>query len=268
MARPDRYAYHPTPNILPNWKLALDTPLHTALSLQVAAVFKGLGGGFAILNSVHSALVADTSSMSVRSFHMGLLWIMYWIGAAVSPLVSAYFMERNLYGQNFALAVATWAVYLLYARFMLPETFHVVTDEDSSNIRVDKGPSAWPEVRVFLRDMWEPMPLIFGHSILRWLGFVSAATLLGAGAFLLQVPYFDGKFGLSPKEVRFSCQVIWTRLLRDSDNVIGCCNQRGRLHIQGFHCLMRPATLHRAVSPICLWTTRAKLYFCARPRGR
>lgn len=96
------------------------------------------------------------------------------------------------------------------AFFTLPETLHAVTDEESADVGMDKGPVARLEARAVPRDMSEPIPLIFGHPILRWLGFISAATLLGEGTFLSEVPYFGGKIGLSPKEVRFPCQVIWT----------------------------------------------------------
>ena len=172
------------------------------------------------MNAVQSAMIADTSSMSVRSFYIGLVWIMYWTGSAISPLAGAALMEHNLYVENFGIAVAIWLAYLLYLKFVVPETLSLSSDVQSMGAvsthstvlsEDSKISSHWPGYH-FLQEMWQPLPLIFGNPVLRWLAIAAFFYQTALGTIGLLVPYCDTKFGLGPQAVGHACSLLLTSL--------------------------------------------------------
>lgn len=233
--------------------LALDTPLRNPWSVYFSAILKGFGGGFAIMNAVHSAFVADTSSTASRSFHMGLVWIMYWMGAGVSPVVSAVLMEYNLYVENFATAAATWILYLGYVAMVLPETLPLTVDEqeavnpvpeDEIASSAELGKTKWRRFNIF-HTFWDPVRLIFGHPTLRWLGVVSFTMLFAVGAFSFLVPYCDGRFGLDPIQVRLVYKTPGYNSLVMVGRTYHCSND----NLKGDICALYFAAFRGSLSP-------------------
>ncbi len=191
-----------------------NSPFHVPIALHVAAVLKGFGGGFSVINAAQIAYVADTSSTAARSSYMGLTLVMYWIASSIGPILSAALLEDGGFAYAFLLAAGVWALYLAYSLVVqeshAPPPQHEAGDTSADSDEADQDTSteestlgAWKlRVDVLLSAIVEPLKLVFGHSTLRWLGIVVFAMLFALGAFDTLVVYCDHEFGMDSIEVR------------------------------------------------------------------
>lgn len=190
---------------------ALVPPMQKPWVLQLAAIFAGLGGSFAIVMAAQNAFIADTSAPAVRSYYMSLSLFMFWAGIAIGPLISAVMVDRGLFAANFGSTVGVWTVYLLYLRFVLRETrVPKGTAEDEQALEgAQEGVSHRKVIAGFvLRSVVEPVKLVFSRTSIMLPSLGAAGAALASGALELLVPYCDSQFGLRPSEVRILSLVL------------------------------------------------------------
>lgn len=171
------------------------------------------------MNAIHYTFVADTSSTSTRSFYMGLVWVVDWVGTSlsvgISPVIDVTLSTR--FNLCFATAVI-WVLYLGYVAFVLPETLSLAVNkqrpvDSATNNGVPMSLNMAAKLRSLdiLYAIWEPLPLLFGHPILRWLGAVSFTAALALEALSFLSAYCFSRFGPDPLEVcLFRVQVVST----------------------------------------------------------
>ena len=192
--------------------------------MYIAGLLKGLGGNLVVLNAAQYAFVADVSLPRRRSFSLGLMLLISWFGRSLSDIVSITSVVlgalpgRELVANTFAIALGTWALYVLYAAAALPETCPQTIDnpilapvEEGSGESSDAVATA-NQSRKFtfpsLSALCEPFVLIFHHPTLRWLSLVSFALYFSGGAVNLLVLYHDVVFGRDSDEVRTTTCIV------------------------------------------------------------
>lgn len=169
---------------------------------MIAAVLKGLGGGFYVISAAHVAFVAETSSTVTRSFYLGLMLVMLWVANTIAPLLNAVLLDKGKFAANFAVSIATWVVYILYLIFVLrekrPESSKPEHEGPDAN---DQSASTWT-LRKLTRSVIDPVILLLRNSTLRWLSLADFMMTIALGAFGVLVPYCDRFFDMHAKEVR------------------------------------------------------------------
>jgi len=155
----------------------------------------------------HLAFIADTSSLTKRSVHLGVALVACWIARGVATLMKATLSNVESSAVAFSTGVGTWLIYLLYLVFVLreartpPEHLQDIVcgaDEDRSQFE-------WsPLTRNVFHTLADPVAVVIGDPLLRRLGIAWFVMHLALGAISLDVllQYCDDMLAMDTSEVR------------------------------------------------------------------